>query len=330
MLLAGALACLAALAQGSVAAQTLVMATDRIGTILHAGAAGMASIVSKHSQTHIVTSTYGGQDPYVVALDRGEADMALISAFGSWLQLRGQNPSKTEYKKMRILRASQGGLLQSFVTLQTTGIKSIAELKGKRLATDFLATPLLQLSTTGSLATVGLALKDIVRVPVSGISDALAALGQGRIDSTWTAFGVPALQEINASNPVRYLPIPDSPEALGTLRQTLYPGVRVTRVQPNPRLFVTEPTPMVDYDIYLVVRADLQNERIRPVLEALWEHSDEMMKIHPMLANFKQAGAVTELAVLPYHPEAVAFYRSKGMWTDDMQKVQEKYESLVR
>jgi TRAP transporter TAXI family solute receptor len=324
-------ACTGALLLSSAAgAQTVVMATDKIGTILNAGASGMASIVSKYASTHIVTSTYGGQDLYVVAMDKGEVDLAPISAFGAWLNFTGQNPSKTKFRNMRILRASAGGLLQTYVTLQSTGIETIAGLKGKRVATDFLATPLLQLSTTASLSAAGLSLNDITKVPVSGISDAIAALSAGRVDATWTAFGIPAVQEVNANSPVRYLPIPASPEAMTILRRLLYPGARVTQVAPNPRLFLSKTTPMVDYDIYLIARADLPSEKVRPVLETLWDHSDELVKIHPILRTFVKEGAVTDLAVLPYHHEAIAFYKSKGLWTAEMQNNQEKYEARAK
>jgi hypothetical protein len=327
--LAGSL-CVAASVATAAAAQPLTMATDKVGTILNAAGAGMASIVAKYSKTNIVTSTFAGQDLYIAAMERGEVDMGPVSSFGAWLQLTGKNPTKTKYKNMRLLMASTGGLRQTYITAAASGIDSVAGLKGKRVATEFLATPLLQFSTTASLKAAGLSLADVVAVRVSGISDAIHALEIGRVDATWTAFGIPAVQEVNAKVPVAYLPMPNSLEAIGVFRQELFPGVRLTTVPPTPRLFLAKPTPMVDYDVYLVARADLPADKVRQVLEALWDHTDELVKIHPILRTFTHDAATTELAVLPYHPDAVAFYKSKGKWNDEMQKVQERNEAMVK
>lgn len=311
-------------------AQPVVMATDKVGTILNAGGAGMASIVSKHSKTRVVVSTFGGQDLYVAAMERGEVDMGPLSSFGAWLQMTGKNPTKTKYKKMRLLRASDGGLRQTYVTAAAANLGSVAALKGKRVATQFLASPLLQWSTTASLKAAGLSLSDIVPVRVSGITDAVRALEAGRIDATWTAFGVPVVQEVNAKVPIAYLPMPNSPEAIKTFRKELFPGVKVTMVPPTPRLFLTKPTPMVNYDIYLVAREGLATDRVQAVLSALWDHTDELVKIHPILRTFTQAGAVEELAVLPYHSAAVEFYKSKGKWNAAMDKVQADNLAMVK
>jgi TRAP transporter TAXI family solute receptor len=323
-------AALSLVTAGSAAAQNMVMATDRLGTALHAAAAGIASVVTKHSSARIVVSTSGGQDFYVIQMERGEFDLAPISAYGAWLQLIGKNPTKTKYKNMRILIASEGGLRQTFVTTVASGITSIKDLKGKRVTGNFLGTPLLQFSTTAALAAAGISVDDTVKVPVNGIADAMSALGAGRADATWTALGAPGLLEINARTPIRYLPIPDSPEALKILREQLYPGVRVVPVAPSPQLYVTETTPMVSYDVYIVSRANLEPEKVRPVLDALWDNLDELHAIHPLLAFFVRGGAATELMSLPYHPAAVAFYKSKGVWTAAMQASQDKLEAMVK
>jgi TRAP transporter TAXI family solute receptor len=322
--------CIAAILPAGTVAQPLSMATDKIGTILNAGGAGMAGVISKHSKTKVVTTTFGGQDLYIAAMEKGEVDMGPLSSFGAWLQLTGKNPTGTKFKNMRLLRASRGGLRQSYVTAAASKLDSVAALKGKRLATEFLASPLLQFSTTASLKAAGMSLADIVPVRVSGVTDAVQALEAGRIDATWTAFGVPVVQEVNAKVPVAYLPMPDSPAAVEIFRKELFPGVRITTVPPISRLFLTKPTPMVDYDIYLVARADLPADKVRDVLTALWDHTDDLVKIHPILTTFSQDAATTELAILPYHAEAVAFYKSKGKWPDAMQKVQERNEALVK
>lgn len=314
----------------STSAQTVVMATDKVGTILNAAGAGMADIVTNNSPLRVVVRTYAGQDVYVAGLDRHEVDMAPLSAFGAWLHFTGRNKQKHAYRNMRLLRASNGGLLQSYVTRASSDIKTVADLKGKRIASGFGATPLLQLSTNASLAAAGLSMKDVTGVPVSGIAAAVKTLGAGRVDATWTAFGVPVVREINARTPVRFLPIPNDPAALKILRKMLYPGVRVVPVRANPRMGLSKVTPMVTYDIYLVARKGLAPKKVQAVLAALWDNTEKLRKVHRILKPFTHKGAATDLAALPYHPAAIAFYKSKGQWTAAMQQNQDRMMALAK
>ena len=52
--------------------------------------------------------------------------------------------------------------------------------------------------------------------------------------------------------------------------------------------------------------------------------------MHRILRPFTHKGAATALAALPYLPAAVAFYKSKGEWTDAMQKNQDEMLALAR
>jgi TRAP-type uncharacterized transport system substrate-binding protein len=59
---------------------------------------------------------------------------------------------------------------------------------------------------------------------------------------------------------------------------------------------------------------------IKDVLQALWDNTPELNKAHFSLRGFKHKSAASNLPLVPYHPAAIAFYKEKGIWTDEVAK----------
>ena len=81
-------------------------------------------------------------------------------------------------------------------------------------------------------------------------------------------------------------------------------------------LGLPEPTTMITSDSYLVTHKNANSSDLKAALNALWENDKEVQKAHFSLRGFKNKTAATDLPMLPYHPVAIDFYKSKGIWTD--------------
>jgi len=78
---------------------------------------------------------------------------------------------------------------------------------------------------------------------------------------------------------------------------------------------------MLTYDSYLIANAKVRDGAVRTILTTLWEHEKDLTVIHPGLKGFVNSAAVTEFPVIPYHPEAIRFYKEKGVWTPKAETV---------
>lgn len=76
------------------------------------------------------------------------------------------------------------------------------------------------------------------------------------------------------------------------------------------------------YDIYLVSRAELPDDAVYQMVKALWENYKEFAPIHPLLKEWTPERFVSKEARIPYHPGAVKFYKERGAWTSEMEKLQ--------
>ena len=305
-------------------AQTLTMATDKVGTTFNAVGAGIAKTITEASKARVIVKPFAGPDAYLPGLQNGEFDLATLSSSSAYVSYQGQNRSKRKYQAMRILRAGEGGVRLTFIVPAKSNIHSIEDLKGKKVASGFGGHATIPRSIGGALKTVGLRWKDVVQVPVTGAADSVQALGAGRVDASWSSYGMPVTRELHAKMGIRYLPIKPGPQSLKVLREAIFPGVQLVVTKADPKSGLPKDAHMISYDSYLITHKGLDDKTARLVLEALWKATDKLTKVHRGLAGFTHKTAVTDIPVVPYHPAAVAFYKEKGVWTAEAQMANAK------
>jgi uncharacterized protein len=314
-----------ALAATGAAGQTLTLASDAPGSTYNAVASGMAKVITEGSPVRVIVRPFGGPDNYLDQLNNGEVNLATLSSSTAYISYHGDNRAKKEYKNLRVLRAGQGGLFVGFIVMKNAEIKTVADLKGRRVTSDFGGHAVISKSMTGALATAGLTWKDVRPVPVTGANDGIHALDNGRVDASWASLGQPVARELHAKRGIRYLSFEKTPTAIETLRKHIFPGVKLETVKKSPGIGVEDDIYLITYDAYLVAHKDADGKAVKTALEALWKGTEELVKIHRGLSGFSHEAAVTEIPVVPYHPAAIEFYKEKGIWTEAAEKANAKF-----
>ena len=296
----------------------LSIATDRIGSLYNALGSGFAKTISQYSKIMVVVRPFTGPDAWLPALDKGEIELGSLSAAIAWYPYNAVGPPYlTPLTNLRLLRSGKEASLIGFVVAKNSGIKTIKDLKGKRVPVGF-GGHIMTLKTLGAmLKTEGLDWADVVQIPVTGIPDALNALGEGRVDVAWGAIGTPTVRELDVKMGVRFLPVKDDPKSLEILRTNIFPGVQLVTVKKGSGPGVLEDIPMQTYDSYLIACANLNDETVTAILNTLWDHTNDLLPMHSAFKSFTREAAVTSLPVIPYHPAAIRFYKEKGVWKEE-------------
>ena len=313
-----------ALAPSSAPAQvprSASVATHAMGSLYNAIGTGIATVVSRHSPITVRVQPFAGPPAWLPSMDKGDTDMGVLTSADAVTSYKGIIHYKRPFKNTRILLV--GGALQlSFYVRNDSPVKTIADLKGKRVPTDFPGIPIVALSGMAGLASAGLTYKDVIKVPVSDLQAGNQAFMEGRTDAGWHALRSPAVEEANARvGGVRWIPVIDTPEGSEKMA-AVYPGSYPATYKAGSATGLVNDTAMLTNDIYLVATKDLSEDAAYTIIKALWDNIKELWAAYPALSSWRQDRMVSKTAFIPYHPGAIKFYKEKGVWNKQMDDLQ--------
>src|SRR3989304_8950435 len=134
--------------------RSATLATHAVGSSSNAIGASLASVVSRHTPITVRVQPFAGPPAGLPSMDAGDTDMGILTSPDAATSYNGVILYKRPFKNTRILIV--GGTLQlSFYVPKDALIETVADLKGKRIPTDYPGTPIVRLSSTAALAPAG-------------------------------------------------------------------------------------------------------------------------------------------------------------------------------
>lgn len=322
---------------GFVEAQNLPRAvnigTNPPGSVFYALASGLAKVVSDATPVQMTVQPYAGTSTFMPLLNSGEldfgmnnfVDLALAYQGPERLKISGRNPFPHIPNVRLVMRGAP--FLVGLLTRKDSPIKTIFEIKGKRVTGEYPAQLAVWYNMFGALASAGLSWNDVKVVSVPGANEGVDALVQGRADVTQHALNSAKVREADSSIGVRHLSIDCSAEGEKRLRQAV-PGYYPRVVKAGNALAVVEDTCFVAYDICLTTYRAAPDTLIAAVIKAIWENIQKLPPFHPAFKEWTRERAVDPDVTIPYHPGAIAFYKEQKLWSSKMDEAQKKLLAL--
>lgn len=241
-------------------------------------------------------------------------ESALVQADIAHVALNGDEPfQKAAYPDLRAVANLYTETIH-LVTRAGSGIKSPADLKGKRVALGEQGSGTL-VTARALLTTYGLsekAVKPFYLSPAAG-GDRLET---GELDAFLIVGGypLPAVADLARRIPIALVPFDDARAA--QLMKRL-PHFTEARIDADTYEGVPA-TRSLGVGAVWVVRGDLKPDLVHDITAALWNEQTRSMldNGHPRGRSIQLATALTGLSV-PLHPGAERFYRAKGMIKGD-------------
>lgn len=77
---------------------------------------------------------------------------------------------------------------------------------------------------------------------------------------------------------------------------------------------------------YLVTTPKLSDEEAYEISKGVWINYKELGPVNPRFPrDWKPENMVTTHAGIPYHPGAIKWFKEKGVWTPEMDQLQQKW-----
>jgi TRAP transporter TAXI family solute receptor len=315
------------------APKSVTIGTNPAGTVFYAVGGGLASVISGGAPFQAVIQPYTGSSTFLPLLDNGEIDFGIINAVEMNLayqgagrfKVAGRNPLPHVPNTRLIMRGSP--LRVSLVVRKDSTIKTVQDVKGKRVTGEYPANLAIWFHVFTGLASAGLTWDDVKVVPVPAVNEGVDAVVQGRADVSNHAIGAAKIQEADASVGVRFVSLDCSSQGEERVKKAV-PGYYLTTLKSGSSTGVVGDTCVLTYDIYLVGHKGLPDQAVQATLKALWDNVEKLPPLHPQFKEWTRERAGSADVTIPYHPAAVQFYKEKGVWSAKMDETQKRLLAL--
>jgi TRAP transporter TAXI family solute receptor len=311
-----ALTLLLALA-GAAQAQNLSIATGGTGGVYYPLGGGMAAVLSKYvSGMQATAEVTGGSVANLQLIGTGKPYLAMTMVDAGLDAYKGQQKFQGKAVPVRTLMVMYPNRMH-VVSITASGIKSIADLKGKRVSTG-----------SGGSATEVMAFrvieaagldkdKDMTRERL-GVAESTNALKDRKIDAYFWVGGLPTAAVTDLAN---------SPGV--TIQMIDHADLVPAMNKKWGNLYVKD---VISKDVYkgmatdnhqatvmnlLVAHESMDEKTAYNIVKAIFEHREDLIRVHKEAANFtldKQKTAAT--GGIPWHPGATKYFAEKGAKLD--------------
>ena len=229
-----------------------------------------------------------------------------------------------------------GGRLSSMsiVASRASGIKALADLKGKRYAAVPTAAGT-HIKTEAILEAAGVTAKDMTVVNFPNNTDAFAALLAGNVD-----FAGAATQSMSARvfddqpDAVQWIELPANNRDLWSKIQRALPLAVPFNEDQGSAISKDAPKALMGYrDPVITVYSDANDLDVHAVTKAIVDNYDLYGSAMPTMARWEMPRIAGFPSAVPFHDGAIKFYKEKNAWTADHQRWQDailKRQGLLR
>ena len=300
--------------------------TYSVGSTGYATSMGLMEAVKKNEGIKVKVVPAGTDKSKILPLKNGMMQLSLFTGAGQYYALMGLGDFSAKDwgpQPLRLVYACPKGSIAGMMVRKDSGIKTLADLKGKKVAM-IPASPACEALHAGYLAFAGLTLKDVVVVPVSSWGAAWKAVISGAADTAHCLVASSKAVELAASpHGIHWLPAPPQ-DTQGWARLNQYcPYLRPYSATKGAGVSEEHPAQIASYYYGLVAYPSLDADLVYKLTKGIWNGYDIYSPMHPSLKLWTQEGALeTGNFLSPYHPGAVKFFKEAGVWTPANEKRQ--------
>jgi TRAP transporter TAXI family solute receptor len=296
------------------------VAAGNTGGVFYPYGGAIAAVITRHVPNVTATAEVtGGTADNMQFIRQGAADLGFATADMLDEAFRGIG----FFEKIgRIPVRAIANLYYSYLhvaTLAETGIRSLAELRGKvvSVGSPTSSTEVLALRV---MRAAGLDVDRDVRRQNLTISGAADALRDNKVDALFWIGGIPTSAILDLANtPGRQLVLLSTADVVSGLADTYRDAndnaLYVERtIAAGAYRGIDSALNVVGLANILVADAGMNDDLAYEITRSLFQHHDELVAVHPEARQLTPESAVAGAPII-YHDGAIRYYRERGVWT---------------
>ena len=311
-----AAAVMAVLCAGAAQAELkrITIGSNQQGSVFFLLASGFAKHIQENLKIRSTAQPHAGSSVYLPLVDKGEITLGLNNSMDTAAAVRGQPPFRSKLNNVRIL-ARVWIIPEGVLVRGDSRVKSLADLRGKRVVTDIKTIVSMGVITRHYLGSGSITDADVIGLKSGGIVQSVNMVVEGRADAAVVGMGMPQIRKAHATIPggIRFLPL----GPLGTDDYILSkPGMAPHKAKPAKRYpYVTEPLAMLSIDTFFNAGPTVSDELAYNMVKSLHQNWTKLQKAYGPLRGVKPDQIAPTNNSALFHPGAVKYYKEAGIWS---------------
>jgi TRAP transporter TAXI family solute receptor len=288
----------------------LTLASGSPGGVYYPLGGGMAVIIQKTTDLRCAAESTGASVENCRLVGAGESDMGMVMGSIAYNAVEGQKPFEQKFPLVTLFQLYPAP--EHIVTVSGKGIKSIKDLKGKKVSIDVPGSGCAVMAQA-MLQEYGFNLQKDLTIAHLSQNESAQALKDGIVDAVFFNFAYPGAAVLDLAATRDIVLVPVEPAMADKIVKKFPYYVKIT--------IPAKTYPKVDYDVLCVGDSNvmLANRKMDDsvaykVVKAIFENVDKgqwaLKNVHPIAAQLTPQNAVN--SPIPLHPGAIKYFKEVG------------------
>ena len=291
--------------------ERLSIATGGTGGVYYPYGGALANLISEQVEgVEVTAEVTSASVDNMLLIDSRDADLAFVLADTAYDAVQGNPPFEQPIRAHAL--ATLYNNFTHIVTTEESGINAVADLRGKRVSTGSAGSGT-EVIANRILEAAGLNPDADIQREQLGAAESASAIKDGKIDAYFWSGGLPtaSVTDLGATPNVALKLIPNG-EFADELQATYGPFYGTDTIPAGTYPGQDEELEVVIVPNLLVVHEEFDADLAHDILQAMFEHKDDLVAAHPEAENLTLENAVQN-SPLPYHPGAMRFFEEQGV-----------------
>ncbi|MEW6377512.1 MAG: TAXI family TRAP transporter solute-binding subunit [Thermodesulfobacteriota bacterium] len=288
----------------------LTLASGSPGGVYYPLGGGMAVVIQKTTDLRCAAESTGASVENSRLVGIGDSDMGMVMGSVAYKATQGYEPFEKKFPLVALFQMYPAP--EHIVTVSGKGIKSVKDLKGKKVSIDVPGSGCAVMAKA-ILEEYGFNLEKDLTIAHLSQSEGVQALKDGVVDAVFFNFAYPgsAVLDLAATRDIILIPIESAMTNKLIKKYPYY--VKIT--------IPAKTYPKVDHDVLclgdsnvLISNKQMEEEVAYKIVKAIFENVDKgkwaLINIHPIAAQLTPANAVNSPIAL--HPGAIKYFKEVG------------------
>jgi TRAP transporter TAXI family solute receptor len=260
-------------------------------------------VLKEKGGINVVVQPTAGETVLIPLVSRGEAEFGIANIF----EVLGARKTSPNLRLIGSLHSLRG----AFWVRKDTNMKTMADLKGKRVGMGYSAMRTIDPLVRAILATGGLTEKDVKPVLIPNVIRGADDFVAGSADMFFFAFGAPKVREVDATvGGIRALEIPKS--GMAAAKKILPEGYLTPAVPNGFFIGVDHPMGVYTWDNMIFTNAKVPDDVIYKAIDTMVKNKADLVAIQPALREFSAENLYKKYDI-PYHPGALKYFKDHNI-----------------